>query len=262
MYKYPTSEEKTDQIESSLDRYKREREKLVIRSMICSDWTLGVDFGCGTGRNFELFSFSEPSAPKRSLVGIEPDEERRDQAKTTAVECKESFEKLDLVSSIDEADKNTDEYLSPDLIVACQVFGHVNTTETKNIISDLYERLKTGGILIVCVPFHIGITAEDFFHYIDFGNMSQTNVNRIPLSEQQFNQMASHPEDNVLPVRAFGFYDIDLSIDQPHLPICIGSSIFDQHIDPQKCIASIVYSIHEKYKSSEIIGDVAVKFRK
>lgn len=262
MYRYPTSEEKTDSVEASLDPYKRERERLVIRSMLCSDWKLALDFGCGTGRNFELFAFPNSPAKPRSLFGVEPDQTRLAESRAVATQNQEYFDSLSIFSSIDELDKFLDGKCLFDVILVCQVFGHVSTDKISDILSALADRLTVGGALIICIPFHIGMATGDFYHYVGLESVNNGKIHRVTISEDDFNQLADSPRKDILHVRAFELQHAREDIGAHALPICVFRPPLADSLSALKAAACLVYSIHERFEDNRLIGDLIVKFVK
>jgi SAM-dependent methyltransferase len=230
--------------------------------MLCSDWKLALDFGCGTGRNFELFAFTDPPSRRRSLFGVEPDKERLAASKTIAAQYQKYFDNLDAFASIEDVDRLNNGGSSFDVVLACQVFGHVNTTQAPAILSCLAERMASGGALIICIPFHVGMAKGDFFHYVKLDNIENTEFNRVTISEDDFNQLADNPQQDMLPVRAFALQNITELIHTHALPVCVDRSPLRDSPDTLKTVSSLIYSIHDRFDDDKIIGDLIIKLIK
>lgn len=256
-YRYPTDERTTDEQEVRQDAHKRLREASMIQAMMSFHWRNAMDFGCGLGRNFGLFANARTYGAVSRLYAIEADHSRLDLARQKGAHY--ACEKFEIVY---DSALNLLEPATLDLILCCQVMSHMPTDATKQILNEFTLLLARGGIIIICVPFHLGLARGEFLHAIDFNRRDDDEVVREPMTRPAFNRMAQNPPDGVLPVRAFSTRLLTRIASNADLPSgCAAPRLFARY-PGLRCSGCFVYSIHQFRSGLPMVGDLIVKLVK
>lgn len=214
-YHYPTSEADTGKTEEVQDPGKREREIGVILESMGTAWLAALDFGCGTGSNFDVFAKSAAnnrSDAEHFVVAIDADQERTKVAQRS-VPATRGIEFVVRNLTID-AVENAPADLTFDYILCCQVLGHTSEKLTGRILRSLAARLDRGGTLCVLVPYCTSrVTAlpfarelpagADLLHLVDLSKSPASPGFRRLLNGPTFDEAADSPMTYLLPVRCF-----------------------------------------------------------
>lgn len=257
MYEYPTNEGITDPRELAQDPGKLLRESSLICAAATFPWKTGIDFGTGTGRNLPVLKQASLSTSSR-IIAYDVDGYR--------------------VAASRKAYGSTDDYLfesgdldffskkipndSIDLILCCQVLGHLPRKTLTDVMSFFCEKLHKNGKLILCVPFLASESRQDFYHFIDC-TAKETVDFRTECTSEEFDGLAKAPSPGVLPIRAFGIGRLSGAADNSSLPVPCepphSLSLRKEFIN----ISSFVYSIHTSMDDDgTAIGDMILKFEK
>lgn len=273
-YYYPASEAITDKFERSMDPYKLRREALAIELLLQFNWNSALDYGCGVGRYFHLFDrTASHERMDRSLLGIEPDQSRFEQALELSKKLSDNGSlPIQVRNGATEA---LEEYHGKkfDFILCSQILGHVTRKSCEEIIEVLSGALSDRGCLVFLVPFATtqqlervkqkqSVAADDYYHLVNFERSPFDEDYRIPLTPQEFDRAVIDPRPSILPVRAFGVNDIPIK-ELSECPFPLGSI-------PKAFMALknsmdyflFVYTVHvfERYGGGALIGDVIMRF--
>ncbi len=269
-YMYPVTDEATDTRFKQQDPNKHTLEQTLIAKLLDQDWTVAIDFGCGTGAHFLLFD--QHGRSDELLIGVDPDCSRAARAREVQLG---RIESLVLCGGI-EILENIPGELSADVILCSQVLGHVSETQARRIVQGFCQILRPGGHCGIAVPvigkaFKEDPAARDWEAKGDFTH--QVNMTLSPgdpsyreqTSLAEFNRYADHPVPGMLPVRSFLIPDFpDLSrLTLPHalddLPPTIASLVDGLFIMEE----AFIYSIHIDFPESAYpVGDAMIFLRK
>ena len=259
MYQYPSDEATTDALEARQDPYKRLREIAIIQAMVGFRWNAAMDFGCGKGRNLPLLHRAQVEVEKSSLMAVDADAERLVEAKQSTQHLRSSSFTIDYIAAGAEDLGRVAPPSSLDLILCCQVLGHMSVAACASAMTSFARLLKPNGALILCVPFHNLPTVDDYFHEVDLSRPNPTTVERRKLSQSQFDRLTQSGEQHRLPVRAFHAGDVVGIGGNVELPFCIAPpNAFREH-DTLRASSCFAYSVHEYSAGQAIIGDLALK---
>ncbi|MGX6646751.1 class I SAM-dependent methyltransferase [Maricaulaceae bacterium MS644] len=268
-YAYPLSELITEPSEHKQDPGKRDRERAVIAAAIDRPWRTALDFGCGVGANFDLFAECPAGAQDAVLAALDPDPDRAAAARARAPErlrTRVSAGGVDLIDAAPPA-------MTFDVILACQVLGHVARDRARAIVSSLYKRLSPGGRLAVAVPVAFPAARSlpfarswdgesDLFHEVRPGLPPTHDRFRTHLAPHAFDEAANAPRTGVLPVRSFlmsqppgaDFTSLPAvlrDLDQPVLDglpdgVEVDSLVYSVHVyqDGRPAMADVLHVIH------------------
>jgi len=96
------------------------------------------DIGCGAGL---LSNFAVISSDKRNITGIDLSEDRINIAKKSVLGRKNvSFEKADVMKF---------DFVSPDVVMACDVLHHMSYADQESLLRRIYKSLGAGGIVLI-----------------------------------------------------------------------------------------------------------------
>lgn len=255
-YAYPTDESATDVMERRLDSRKLEREAAMIRALTEFEWKRGLDYGCGTGRNIPVLI--EDRANVEQLFAVDPHVDRLEGAKGgDSAESRVAFFKAD-----EKSIRTHIAASSLDVVLICQVFPHMSLAAFETCLESMATLLKPGGYLIACFPFHALYENRDYFHVVDIeASLSDSRVSRRDITEAEFNRLAPKPDQNQLPVRAFGLPRTPSSATNDDLPITLSlPKVFEGRGFSD--VSAFLYSIHESDNGKPLIGDMIVKLRR
>ena len=272
-YTYPASDEKTDQkLESLQDPGMRLREQTIYRDFLRDRHGLLIDFGCGTGANFRYFDCPENS--DSVLLGIEPDPARSQSA----------MSKLKLLQHVEGVVANSDvSFLSKiphgvtiDSILCSQVLGHVSKAEMERVLAAFASSISPGGQCLIAIPivgeaFSIDPSAHgwkpgsDYLHFVDLSVSPLEADYRTKVDETHFNEIASHPQKDLLPVRCFWIEGLPSEI-QVDLPIKLDLEALPPTlkdlVEPHFEVTSIyLYSVHKIQSGVVGVGDIFVSLK-
>ncbi|MGY5876795.1 MAG: class I SAM-dependent methyltransferase [Candidatus Thorarchaeota archaeon] len=269
-YKYPVTDEATDTRLKEQDPNKHTVEQTLIAKLLDQNWTVAIDFGCGTGAHFLLFD--QHGRSDGLLIGVDPDCSRAAMAREVQLG---RIESLVLCGGI-EILENLPGGLSVDMILCSQVLGHVSETQVKRIVQGFSQILRPGGHCCIAVPvigeaFKKAPAARDwdvkgdFTHQVNMTLAPSDPSYRDQISLAEFNRYADDPVPGMLPVRSFLIPDFpDLSrLKLPHtldeLPPTIASLVNGLFIMEE----AFIYSIHIDVPEIACpVGDAMIFLRK
>jgi ubiquinone/menaquinone biosynthesis C-methylase UbiE len=260
-YQYPTDESATDSHEKTQDPHKRLRETAMIQAMIAHPWRTAMDFGCGIGRNFELFHKSGSSEHPAELLAVDIDKERLAAARSEGRKFEGDKFKIFYAPTLSTIDSHLRDNRI-DIILACQVFTHMPTSETIETLTYFRKILSPGGVLVICAPFHIAQSDGDFFHKIPIKSINLRAVERIKIDESEFNATSRAHRTDTLPVRAFQSDIITEIASNSTLPCNIGVPKFFKQLEGFAVSCCLAYSIHVFCNNAASIGDLIIKLKK
>jgi hypothetical protein len=272
-YSYPASDEKTNQtLEELQDPGMRLREQTIYRDFLRDRCGLLIDFGCGTGANFKCFDSPENS--DAVLLGIEPDPARSQSA----------MSKLKLLQYIEATVVNSDvSFLSKiphdikiDSILCSQVLGHVSQAEMERILTAFASSLSSDGQCLITIPIvgeafsvdpssHGWKPGSDYLHLVDL-SVSPFEANyRTKVDDTYFNEIASHPQKDLLPVRCFWIEGLPSDM-QINLPIKLSvdalpptlRNLVESYFE---VVNIYLYSIHKLQSDVVGVGDIFVALK-
>lgn len=256
-YVYPTEEKITDQAESAFDSGKRHREISLINSASAYNWSIGLDFGAGIGRNIDHIANAATSQRPTKILAYEPDVERANTISSN-IAAKVPSALTEVVVDRREVERWLREHRENlDLVLACQVFTHTSTDETEYWLHRISDALSKTGAIVLCVPFHVGCASDDYFHLVS--HSGNGTVERIQVSRQEFNSLSQHPNPGVLPVRAMRASGLSTPVGLRDLPTNVEIEFVSWKRLGLRVVTSLVYSVHEQSSEGAIIGDVIVK---
>ena len=272
-YKYPITDIITDQVLFVQDQKKFNREKSLISESINREWQIAIDFGCGTGANFNLFNIKKDN--DQLLIGIEPDYSRATVARKTASKKLKNINSKIVCGGV-EILENAPKDLSVDLITCVQVLGHVSEKLLDRIIQGFHKILVNGGKCAIAIPI-IGKNfvknhdasnwsgEDDFTHLVNMNSLPYKKGYRKQISFEIFNKIADHPIAGKLQVRSFLVQDFPdpKTIELPYITENIPQS-FNRNIEEYFNVEKmIIYSIHRDTKDSNFpVGDAFIFLRK
>ncbi len=264
-YDYPLTEQLTEPSEHKQDPGKRERERAVIAEAIDHPWRTALDFGCGVGANFDLFASSQSRAPDAVLAALDPDPVRAASAlarrpppqRLQTYVCSGGIELIEAAPAA----------ITFDVILACQVLGHVPRGQARRIVSGLYNRLSPGGRLVVAVPVAFPAARSlsfarswdgesDLFHAVRPDLSPTEDRFRTHLTPGDFDAAAAAPKTGVLPVRSFLVPQTPGAVLTP-LPAALRDleqPVLEGLRDGVK-VDSILYSVHVAQDGRPAIAD-------
>ena len=272
-YTYPVTDYSTDSKIAKQDPVKDTIEQSLISNSLDWDWSVAIDFGCGTGAHFDRFDKVEHK--DSLLIGIDPDCSRAKLARDIALQ-RLSHIKGQVVCSGIEMLEDTPSELRADVLLCSQVLGHVSINQMKRIIDVFHRILRPGGRCVILVPI-IGESfkddpesdnwdgTKDFTHLVDFSLSPSDDGFRIPVSFRDYNKEANKPTQNILPVRSFLVHDFPnpATTSTPYSMDNIPESISRVTEGLFTLDNAILYSIHRDTDDSTApIGDLIIDFRK
>lgn len=272
-YLYPVTDEATNTRLKQQDPNKHTLEQTLIGKLLDQDWTVAIDFGCGTGAHFLLFDQHERS--DRLLIGVDPDCSRAARARDVGEVQLGRIDSQVLCGGIEILEK-VPSGLSVDVILCSQVLGHVSETQARRIIQGFSQILRPGGYCGITVPvigeaFKEDPSARDweakgdFTHQVNMALSPGDPLYREQISLAEFNKYADNPVPGMLPMRSFFITDfpdlsrLTLPLTLDNLPLTIASLVDGLFIMEE----AFIYSIH--IDLPEIVyplGDAMVFLRK
>ncbi len=272
-YVYPVSDEKTDQkLETLQDPGMRLREQTIYRDFLRDRHGLLIDFGCGTGANFKYFD--RPENSDAVLLGIEPDPARSQSA----------MSKMKLLQHVEGVVVNSDvSFLSKiphdvtvDSILCSQVLGHVSKAEMERVLTAFASSISSGGQCLIAIPvvgeaFSVDPSAHgwkpgsDYLHFVDLSVSPLEASYRTKVDDARFNEIASHPQENLLPVRCFWIEGLPSEV-QTNLPLELSLDALPPTlkdlVEPHFEVTSIyLYSVHKIQSGVVGVGDIFVALK-
>jgi 2-polyprenyl-3-methyl-5-hydroxy-6-metoxy-1,4-benzoquinol methylase len=120
------------------------------------------DIGCGAGL---LSNFAAMNSDRRDITGIDLSEDRISIAKKSVAGRRNiNFERADVMKF---------DFLSPDVIMACDVLHHMPYTDQESLLKRICQAIKSGGLILIQ-----DIDKRPWHKYF-FGVLSDKIINRM-----------------------------------------------------------------------------------
>lgn len=271
-YRWPDQESTSDVLVKMQDSGKRAREKQVILKALDFDWNVALDFGCGQGANFCLFSGVRSKYSNRLLIAVDPDPARIAEAEDAASVDLQGIDYVLGCYNISEIEQAPAE-LYFDAILCSQVLGHLAIPEADRVVRELCRRVRRRGRAVLLypvyfpsalnMPFARKHTGDDLLHEVDTTLTPQSPGYRTLLTPGEFNCRAKRPTNGRLPLRSFSLAQIGPT-DQSKLPLPIDElpPSIGNALPGSFTAVTEIYSIHEYDTQSGLpaIADAVTTF--